>query len=139
LSHDLRTPLNGLVLQAHVARLSVESNDADTLRTAVHEIEISARAAAELLNSLLQCARLDWAEDPNQLSSFNLDQILGTVVAGFQSDATRKGIDVAVECPMNLRITSDRTKLERVLANLVGNAVKFTEKGSVRVAVSFAG
>ncbi len=138
ISHDLRTPLNGLLLQAQVARLSVDSQDEPGLRQAVKEMEAGARATADLLDALLQCARLDWIGDPVQKTTFDLDEVLAMVIAGSQAQASQKGLNLRLECPLHLRILTDKVKLERIVANLVANAVKFTDTGSVRVAVQTA-
>jgi signal transduction histidine kinase len=129
LSHDLRTPLNGIGLQAQVARMAAEGNDVATMRSAVAEIEAGARTSAELLNSLLQCARLDWTEEPNTVSEFPLDGLLRSVAASSEAAAAARGLELRVTCPADVVVRTDRVKVERVLTNLLSNAVKFTDKG----------
>ena len=139
LSHDLRTPLNGLMLQAEVARMSAEADDVESLKSAVNELEAGARAAADLLETLLQSARLDWSEEPNQITDFPLEESLAAVASLSQVAAMRKGLSLICQCPQGLRVRTDRVKLERILANLVNNAVKFTVTGGIRVVAEFAG
>lgn len=135
LSHDLRTPLNGMLLQSQVARLSVDNSDQEALTAALNEIEIGARAAGNLLDSLLQCARLDWADDPVDVKTFPLCDSLSSALFDCRAAARDKGLTVTVACPQELRVQTDRTKLERIVANLANNAVKFTAQGGVRVVV----
>jgi signal transduction histidine kinase len=138
LSHDLRTPLNVVSLQAQMARMATESNDTETLKHAIHEIDSAAQVTAELLNSLLQCARLDWIDEPNNVSEFELAGLLRTVAGACDADASRRGLELRVSSPAGAAVRSDRVKIERVLLNLVSNAVKFTETGSVRVVAECA-
>lgn len=135
LSHDLRTPLNGLLLQAHVARIAAKSRDAHAVDDAIAEIENGARAAADLLDRLLQCARLDWVEDPTQMTEFSLDVVIKNVLIQHQAQATGKGLTLALERSTSARLRTDKLKLERILGNLVANAVKFTHQGGVRIVV----
>lgn len=136
LSHDLRTPLNGILLQAQVARVC--DDDPQATRQALKEIETGAKAVADLLDTLLQCARLDWVEDPVQNSRFTLSTVLESAVVGCAMEADKKGVLLRIECPPDLVLDADKVKIERVIANLAGNAVKFTEKGYVRIGVQAA-
>ena len=136
ISHDLRTPLNSLVLQANLAEVGTASSDAGTVRAAVAEMKTSARAAAELLDSFLEYARLDWAEDEgNQLAPVDLGATLRKVASSFEAAASDKGLYLRVAAPTDLVVDSDRLKLERILGNLIGNAIKFTDAGGVRLDV----
>jgi signal transduction histidine kinase len=133
LSHDLRTPLNGMVLQSQVAEVSIEGGDADTARTALKEIHASAQAAAALLDNLLEIGRLDWTEDPNHSETMVVREVLEAVARKLRPEAQRKGLDLRVTAPDDLRLTADRLKLERVLTNLAHNAIKFTSTGRVEL------
>lgn len=139
LSHDLRTPLNSLLLQTEVARLGMDTDDPDTVRNAVAEIEESARATAGLLESLLQCAKLDWAAEPNDLSTFHLGESLRKVRGTCHQMAEAKGLTFVTTCPPDVMLHTDHHKLERILVNLADNAVKFTDSGGVRVVAECAG
>ena len=138
-SHDLRTPLNGMVLQASVAELSAKAGDIEELNQSLKDLRTSAKAAADMLDSLLEVARIDWAADSNTLGQFALAEAIGEVMQQVRAGADQKKLSLRVSCPPGLIVMTDRVKLERVLANLVGNAVKFTDQGSVRVEVESAG
>ncbi len=139
ISHDLRTPLNGMMLQATVAEMSLGTNDAETLRHALQQIKASANSTSHLLDSLLEYARLGMADEANTTSSFDLAQAVTTVIEQQRAAAGEKNIALVSNCPADLRVQTDQTKLERVLANLIGNAVKFTQAGGVRIEVDCAG
>lgn len=138
-SHDLRTPLNGIALNAQVARVAIETGDSVMQHEAINSIEASARVAAELLDGLLQCAKLDWVAEPNKESTFCLRELLIEAVHGSQREAEEKRLAVSVECADDFQICTDRIKLERVVANLVSNAVKYTRQGSVKISCVSAG
>ncbi len=139
ISHDLRTPLNGLLLQANLAEIGAASKDPETVATAVAEIKASAKATAELLNGFLEYARLDWANERNVISRFNLAEVVRQAVVMNAAAAGEKRIELIANVPSELSVETDRAKLERVVLNLVSNAVKFTDKGSVRVEVEQTG
>jgi signal transduction histidine kinase len=133
ISHDLRTPLNGLTLQAHLAEINAENGDLESVRESLAEIKASAKATADLLSSFLELGRLDWVQDQNSPSTFNLRSLIEVVASAHQAAAGQKGLKIHISSPADAVIFTDRVKLERVLGNLVGNAVKFTERGEITV------
>jgi signal transduction histidine kinase len=133
ISHDLRTPLNGLALQAHLAEMNLE--DPAALKESLAEMRGSISAAASLLDGLLEFARLDWSEGKNHVSQFDLRELIHEAMAPSSAAAEEKGLELVGNCPAGLQISTDRMKLERIMSNLVSNAVKFTKTGSVRVQV----
>ena len=138
ISHDLRTPLNGLMLQASLADMSAETGDVDGMRHAARDMKASAKATGELLDTLLEYARLDWTTDPNNITAFRLRDVVDAATEPHRPAAQDKGVTLRNNCPPDLVLSTDRQKLERVLSNLVGNAVKFTPAGGVRVEVDRA-
>ncbi|HEX8911080.1 MAG TPA: HAMP domain-containing sensor histidine kinase [Humisphaera sp.] len=133
ISHDLRTPLNGLTLQASLAEIHLAGDDREELRQSLLEIKASARATGDMLDALLEFARLDWASDPVTPNVFPLAEAVESATRTSRAAAEQKGLDLRNLCPAGLTVTTDRLKLERVLTNLIANAVKFTPTGSVRV------
>jgi signal transduction histidine kinase len=136
ISHDLRTPLNGLALQASLAELSLNANDTQTLKVALAEIRASTIATSELLDRLLEFGRAGVPQPQSSPSEqFALAPLLSELTDRFRAAAERKGLRLYV-CESNaLCLHSDRLAVSRVLANLLDNAIKFTDQGSVRVEV----
>lgn len=134
-SHDLRTPLNGLLLQAHLAEMQAASGDTDGLQAAIGEIKSAVRQAAELLEGLLDFARLENCADQPVISQFSLDALLQTTLNTHAAAANHKSIQLARLAATGLTLTADRLKLEQVINNLLSNAIKFTQCGSVAVRV----
>jgi signal transduction histidine kinase len=137
-SHDLRTPLNGLVLQASLADMSAESGDREGMRQASADMKSSARTASELLDSLLEYARLDWISEPHHVSEFRLKDLVVESMELHRVTADGRGLWLKCNCTEDLVISTDRQKLQRVLSNLIANGLKFTTTGGVRVEVEHA-
>jgi signal transduction histidine kinase len=135
-SHDLRTPLNGLMLQAEVAAMAVAERDEVLLQTSLAEIKASAGAAAELLNYFLELGRLDGSPEDNKLSQVDVGELVDQVLRMHQIAADAAGLTLAVAGEKRtVVVRTDRLKVERILGNLVGNAVKFTPRGKVEVRI----
>ncbi len=133
ISHDLRTPLNGLVLQTALAKMSLSGNDPEALRNSLHEIEGSARATADMLDRLLEYARVNSTDEPNTPGRFRVADLLDETVSCLAASAAERQLYLNAKCPSSLYITTDRVKLERILNNLVSNAIKFTPQGGIRI------
>jgi signal transduction histidine kinase len=139
ISHDLRTPLNGLMLQASLAEIGLASGETETVAAAVAEIKNSAKATAELLNGFLEYARLDWAAEKTKRTQFDLASLLREVVNLVTPSAKEKRLFIRSGAPDALMVETDRAKLQRILLNLAANAVQFTDQGGLRLEVERTG
>jgi signal transduction histidine kinase len=143
ISHDLRTPLNGLMLQTELADLALQQHDSAMLGEALAEIRASAKATAELLNSFLEIGRLDGAPEQPHVEPIPLRDLIASAIKAHAPAAEAAGIYLRTVGPAandeHLVLRTDRLKLERVLNNLLSNAVKFTAQGGVEVVVSTSG
>jgi signal transduction histidine kinase len=131
ISHDLRTPLNGIALQTHVIEHALDSKDPAVLAAAVAEIRNASSLAAEVLDALLQYAHTDI--DETVLASVDLTTLLTQTADPFRAAAEEKGLAFTLSVPADLKIATDAVKLQRLFANLVDNAVKFTTLGSITI------
>ena len=135
IGHDLRTPLNGMTLHADLAVISAETGDAETLKNSLSEIKASAAATSELLNRFLELGRIDWSSEPNRVEDAPLSRVLAGVAATHEPAIRAKGLTWSVTGGSDLLLRTDRLKLERILNNLISNAVKFTDRGGVSITV----
>jgi signal transduction histidine kinase len=135
ISHDLKTPLNGLMLQAELAELNLASNDAEAVREALAEIKNCTRTTADLLNSFMEIGRLDWSENVTESTPLDLVELLRSVVARHRTGAEQKGLDLLCQVPSRMIVATDRVKVERIVSNLIDNAIKFTKSGAVELVV----
>ncbi len=139
ISHDLRTPLNGVMLHADLAEMLLSSDDPSAARASLNEIKASARLTATLLDGLLQFARLETAGDELMSSEFDLSELLNDVLNSHAAQAARKSLELSREPFADVKMHTDRLRLERVLNNLIENAIKFTHNGWVRIQVQHEG
>ena len=136
MSHELRTPLNSIMSLSSVLakvtkdRLTDEEN---------HYLEVVERNGTDLLaliNDILDLSKIESGESEIFLSKISLGQLLGTINDNLTQQAKDKGLELNLKVPEDLsQIVSDEQKLYQVLLNIAGNAVKFTEAGSVSVIV----
>jgi signal transduction histidine kinase len=133
ISHDLRTPLNGLLLHANLAEIHVASGDGSGVAEAIAEIKSTVRHTAELLDGLLEYARLETGHDSAVACEFPLDELLREVITSHGPLAEEKSLSLARAPVTGLILCTDRLRLERILNNLIVNAIKFTQAGSVQL------
>jgi signal transduction histidine kinase/AmiR/NasT family two-component response regulator len=132
-SHEFRTPLNGIL---GLSGLLIESGLAPDQETYARAVRSSGEELLRLVDDLLdfskiEAGRLDLLAEPTDLRALAED-----VVEFLAPRAHDKGVEIAADVSLGLpSVSVDRMRLRQVLLNLVGNGVKFTEKGSVVLAV----
>ncbi|MBX2849994.1 MAG: HAMP domain-containing histidine kinase, partial [Acidiferrobacterales bacterium] len=126
-SHDLRQPLHALSLYMEAMREELTTSKQLELG---EKIETSVEAFNELFESLLDISKLDSGTTVVRIKDFALEELLTRLRANYQSDMTTKGLILTIdESPLFVR--SDPILLERVLNNILNNALKFTHQGQV--------
>ncbi len=128
-SHDLRQPLHaqGLFLIALKARLSDPE-----LSELAHRIEKSTDTLRTLLDGLLDISKLDAGTLTPSLESFALQDVFESIAFEFSANASEKGLTLKI-APTSLHVTSDHSMLIRIMHNLVANAIRYTEAGSILI------
>ena len=127
LSHDLRSPLNNVVLNAHLLKMAARGE----AETEVANIVVdNAVAAGDLVTRLLEVARAG-GQDNNALDVVPVAAMLHQVTRRFARSCDQKGLYLRVVADEDVELLTDRQKLERVVANPLDNAIKFTERGGV--------
>jgi PAS domain S-box-containing protein len=136
-SHELRTPLGGILGFAELLQLNTFGDLNDKQKEATDEIIGSANELTGIIEQLISQAQLEAESLTLQNSWFAIKNILRRVDERFSAAANAKGlrfhIDLAPDFPEP--IYGDERRVEQILSNLVGNAVKFTEQGQVDVRV----
>ena len=132
MSHEIRTPLNGII---GLSDLLSTSQFGPQEREYVDAIQSSGRSLLELIEGVLDISRIEAGKVSTQQVPFDLHALTGTIVQMFSAQAEARGLrllsQVAPETPYAL--LGDPGHLRQVLINLIGNAVKFTEAGSVEL------
>lgn len=134
-SHDIRTPANAISLLAELIRRTASNSSmlADVPDLA-QELHASAVSLVNLLSDVLDVARFDSNKVDLQETEFPLNALLADEQRQLQPLAREKGLSLEISAPSEqLLVRTDRIKLARVLGNLIGNAIKFTEKGAIRI------
>jgi signal transduction histidine kinase len=134
-SHDVRTPANAISLLAElIERCAKDPERAHQVPALAANLWSNARAMIDLVSDVLDLTRFDSGRLDLDLSEFSVNEIIRSEVRQALPLAERRGLVLRHELPeCEVTIRSDRTKLARVLANFVSNAVKFTEAGEIRV------
>jgi signal transduction histidine kinase/CheY-like chemotaxis protein len=128
-SHDLRQPLHALGL--FLAQLRAEA-DRDEQRRLLGRIDAAVGAMNELFNALLDISRLDAGVLALNLAEFPLQRMFERIEATFSGTAQEKGLQLRV-VRSSAWVCSDFILLERILLNLVSNAIRYTRKGGIVV------
>lgn len=132
LSHDIRGPLNAI---SGSAELAMDTRDRKRRNAYLGNILDSSRHIARLANSLLDLSRLDEAKETLNPVPFRLDALLERLAEEHARPANDKGLlfKPEIHCT-GITVLGDADRIEQVLGNLLDNAVKFTESGSVTFA-----
>lgn len=137
MSHELRTPLNSVIGFANVMLGNKDGNLREKEINYLGRIQKSGVHLLGLINDLLDLAKIESGKMQINVESTPLQGLIEDTVAQFEIQAEMKGVKLECEFPGGkLReIAADRGKLHQVLMNLVGNALKFTDRGVVKVQV----
>ncbi|TMH08059.1 MAG: PAS domain S-box protein, partial [Betaproteobacteria bacterium] len=135
MSHELRTPLNAVIGFAQLLKLDASLTERQT--TGLSIIQSSGEHLLSLINDVLDLSRIEAGKLDLRPLRFDLHQALATVADLIRVKADQKNLLFVYESApdLPLSVEADDTRLRQVLLNLLGNAVKFTDRGEVRFAV----
>ncbi len=134
-SHEIRTPLNGIIgFSDLLARTQVNNQQYDYLNT----IKKSSTDLLTIINDILDLSKIDAGKLIIEHTTFNLRDVIEDVFTMLAPAAYKKGLELThlIYSDVPLQLISDPLRLKQVLTNLVNNAIKFTDRGSVSVRVS---
>jgi signal transduction histidine kinase/ActR/RegA family two-component response regulator/HPt (histidine-containing phosphotransfer) domain-containing protein len=133
MSHELRTPLNGLIGMLDLSR----DTPSDAQRSEFLDLAaVSAQNLLTLINDILDLSRLEAGKLTVSPEPFALAPVLDAVLTPFARMAQAQGLGFAVDVdPADVRIAADAGRLRQIVLNLIGNALKFTQKGRIDVEI----
>ena len=135
MSHELRTPMTGIL---GFLQLSLAENLTPMLREYLEATQSSSRSLLRILNDILDMAKLEVGKLSIEEKPFSLQRCITEAVDIINPGMRRKGLDFAISVAEEVPdiVIGDQVRLQQVLINLIGNAVKFTEEGKVEVRVT---
>jgi len=134
MSHEIRTPLNGILGLAQLLERETLSPDHTEM---VQRMRQAGESLLAIVNDILDFSKLDAGEFRLDQRPFDLDSILAHIGSLLGASARAKGLELIVDATPSLggALIGDALRIEQVLMNLVGNAIKFTERGEVRLSI----
>ncbi len=135
MSHELRTPLNGVLGYAQILKRSSETTQ--FIKDGLNVIEQSGHHLLTLINDILDLSKIEAGKMELYPVEFSFTQFLDGIVGIIKMRANQKNLQLATIFDTNLPevLYADETRLRQVLLNLLGNAIKFTENGTVTLSV----
>ena len=135
MSHELRTPLNSVIGFSDVLLKNRKNHFDESELGYLRRIKDNGAHLLTIISDILDLSRIEAGRLDVELTDVDLRHLVTEVVSSF-SGAARGSVEVGIDVPLVLEsVSTDPTRLRQVLTNLVGNALKFTEEGSVRVRI----
>ena len=137
MSHELRTPLNSVIaLSGVLSRRLVNKIPTDEY-SYLEVIERNGKHLLSLINDILDISRIESGKEEIEISKFSSKNLISEVVAMIQPQSKQKNIELIIHPAENeMFLENDIDKCRHILQNLIGNAVKFTEKGKVEISTT---
>jgi len=134
MSHELRTPLNAILGYTELILDNIYGETPDKMREVLERLQANGKHLLGLINDVLDLSKIEAGQLTLDLGDYSLQDVVHTVVVAVESLANGKKLSLTTVVDLNLPVGhGDERRLAQVLLNLVGNAIKFTDKGEVAI------
>jgi signal transduction histidine kinase len=138
MSHEFRTPLNAILGYTFMLLNGVSGPLSDQQRKSLSRIDSNSRHLLALINDILDITRIEAGRMPLNLSTFRIPDLVHEVMAELEPIIRRSQLKVTSRISRKLKpIRSDRQKVKQIVLNLLSNALKFTQAGTVTISASY--
>lgn len=134
MSHEIRTPMNGIL--GFAGLLKKPELEGKKREHYIEIIQKSGKRMLNIINDLINISKIEAGQEEVVLSETVLNDQLRFIHTFFSSEAELKGLTISLDCPLpdkETRIICDKEKVYAVLTNLIKNAIKFTDKGTIKI------
>jgi CheY-like chemotaxis protein/nitrogen-specific signal transduction histidine kinase len=137
MSHEIRTPLNVILGLSEIIKKS-SSEENQLLLKNIEGIDFSAQNLLSIVNDILDFSKIEAGKLTIQSIDFNLRKVVENLSDGFEIKAKEKGLTLVSEMDRNIPdiVIGDQYRLNQILTNLIGNAIKFTTNGQIGIEVN---
>jgi signal transduction histidine kinase len=139
MSHELRTPLNAILGYTELILDNIYGETPEKMREVLERLQTNGKHLLGLINDVLDLSKIEAGQLTLSLADYSLKDVVHTVFIAVESLATGKSLTLTTNVGQNLPTGhGDERRLAQVLLNLVGNAIKFTDKGEVAIKATAA-
>jgi len=139
MSHELRTPLNAIIGYTDLILDNIYGEAPDRMRQVIERVQTNGRHLLGLINDVLDLTKIEAGQLTLSLADYSMKELVDGVIIALEPLAVEKCLAFKADLPAHLPVGhGDERRISQVLLNLVGNAIKFTDKGEVAIAASAA-
>ncbi len=137
MSHELRTPLNAILGYTELILDNIYGDVPEKIGEVLERLGKNGRHLLGLINDVLDLSKIEAGQLNLSLNEYSMGEVVQTVFTSVEALAAEKKLELKVKVPQDLSIArGDEQRIAQVLLNLLGNAIKFTDEGEVRVEVT---